>query len=713
MPTKQKRPAVKRAAGERAASASKAPETSTRRKPQRSSPKTTRPEAELRREPEAPVSTERKLKRRLDAHPDRIDIRDWFYQPPLVPLPDQIVNVDSVPEILNQGQEGACTGFALAAVVNFLLRARNIERRVSPRMLYEMARRYDEWPGEAYEGSSARGAMKGWMRHGVCSFESWPPEQRGAEHLTVEIGGEAQRTPGGAFYRVQHRQIRDMHAALNEVGIIYCTIMVHSGWQEPGPEAVPVTYVEHGNVRDLSLPIIKRQGEADAGHAIALVGYTHEGFIVQNSWGPGWGERGFALLPYEDYLLHATDVWVAQLGVPVKLNLWEDYGYAERAPGLQKATRSIPLNEIRPYVMDVGNNGELSQSGNYWTTEEDLERLFTETIPQQSKGWTKRRLLFYLHGGLNDEDSTARRIVAFRDVLLKNEIYPLHVMWESGVMESLNAMIRDLFTDADDRAGAISKWLKKTREGLTEATDLTFELTAAVPGTALWREMKENARLSSYHPERRGGMQLLVKHAQKALSRLPPEKRDDWEVHVVAHSAGSIFAAYAMRHMVNLGINLRSLHLMAPAITVELFKRELLPFVEAGQCPHPTLYILSDVGERDDNVGPYGKSLLYLVSNAFEGARDTPLLGMERYVSDAGQTGDRFTDPEMNALFKKQVGGLPTLVVAGREGGPRATSRSDTHGGFDNDEWTLNSILRRVLDTDTPQRVFDMGDLQY
>ena len=30
------------------------------------------------------------------------------------------------------------------------------------------------------------------------------------------------------------------------------------------------------------------------GHAVALVGYTAEGFIVRNSWGVGWGDRGFA-----------------------------------------------------------------------------------------------------------------------------------------------------------------------------------------------------------------------------------------------------------------------------------------------------------------------------------------------------------------------------------------------------------------------------------
>jgi hypothetical protein len=53
--------------------------------------------------------------------------------------------------ILNQGQEGACTGLGLATVANYLLRRRKIvsdPKPVSARMLYEMARRYDEWPGK-------------------------------------------------------------------------------------------------------------------------------------------------------------------------------------------------------------------------------------------------------------------------------------------------------------------------------------------------------------------------------------------------------------------------------------------------------------------------------------------------------------------------------------------------------------------------------------
>jgi hypothetical protein len=141
-------------------------------KPENSSPKTTRPVAEEEREQPQKVTSEERIHRKLDAFPDKVDIRDWFYHPPLTALPDQIINCDRVHLILDQGQEGACTGFALAAVINYHLVAngRIASHKIgdscaSPRMLYEMARRYDEWPGEEYDGSSARGTMKGWLAH--------------------------------------------------------------------------------------------------------------------------------------------------------------------------------------------------------------------------------------------------------------------------------------------------------------------------------------------------------------------------------------------------------------------------------------------------------------------------------------------------------------------------------------------------------------------
>lgn len=35
------------------------------------------------------------------------------------------------------------------------------------------------------------------------------------------------------------------------------------------------------------------QESARGGHAVALVGYTSEYFIVRNSWGTAWGDNGY------------------------------------------------------------------------------------------------------------------------------------------------------------------------------------------------------------------------------------------------------------------------------------------------------------------------------------------------------------------------------------------------------------------------------------
>src|SRR5262245_37381127 len=117
----------------------------------------------------------KKTNRTLDARRDTLDFRDKLYVPTLIEVPTKVdleeYRKHRVP-ILNQGREGACTDYDLATVAHYLLITRKIVSdctQVSPRMLYELAKRYDEWPGENYSGSSARGAMKGWHKHGVCS----------------------------------------------------------------------------------------------------------------------------------------------------------------------------------------------------------------------------------------------------------------------------------------------------------------------------------------------------------------------------------------------------------------------------------------------------------------------------------------------------------------------------------------------------------------
>ena len=76
--------------------------------------------------------------------------------------------------------------------------------------------------------------------------------------------------------------------------------------------------------------------------------------------------------------------------------------------------------------------------------------------------------------------------------------------------------------------------------------------------------------------------------------------------------------------------------------------------------------MLSDEYEEDDSVGPYGKSLLHLVSNAFEGSRATPLLGIRKHLA---------ADPVTSKLVSTPTSGLPNLVVSSGTGQGARTDR--------------------------------------
>lgn len=52
-----------------------------------------------------------------------------------------------------------------------------------------------------------------------------------------------------------------------------------------------------------------RQGDSlIGGHAITAVGYNEQGFILRNSWGENWGDKGYTVFPYEDWGLQ-WEVW--------------------------------------------------------------------------------------------------------------------------------------------------------------------------------------------------------------------------------------------------------------------------------------------------------------------------------------------------------------------------------------------------------------------
>lgn len=622
--------------------------------------------------------------RRLDARPDTLDFRDLMYTHTLIEVPTHVSlgdYLDSNVPILDQGAEGACTGYGLATVAHYLLLRRRVvpdDTPVSPRMMYDLARRYDEWPGEDYDGSSARGAMKGWHKHGVCAetlYPSRPPRagKTARSARQAKDGGlndarvaDALRRPLGAYFRVNHKDLVAMHSAIAEVGILYATCTVHEGWSRVGADGV-----------------IAQSSTILGGHAFAIVAYDERGFWIQNSWGPGWGHGGFGLLSYDDWLANGTDVWVARLGAPVTLRRLESTAAVHATTAAQSTGYSYA--DLRPHIVSVGNNGVLKAGGDYGSTPDELRRVFEDDIPRVTAAWAVPRVLLYAHGGLVGEQAAVQRLAEYRPLLLGGEVYPLAFIWRTDYWTTLTNILRDAVSRRKPEGA-----LDSAKDFMLDRLDDALEpLARALTGRSAWSEMQQNALAASD----KGGAAEQVADLLLALRRRLPAL----EVHLVGHSAGSILLAPLVSLLGARGIAVKTCTLWAPACRVELFEQHYAPALKARKIQKMALFTLTDKAEQDDHCGRiYNKSLLYLVSNAFEDKariplfRDgRPILGMERFIDHA----------RMRQL------GVDLVLAPNTEPAESPSASSATHhGDFDDDQRTVMATFNRVVAAGAPGR---------
>lgn len=52
-----------------------------------------------------------------------------------------------------------------------------------------------------------------------------------------------------------------------------------------------------------------KRGRFEGGHAVTLVGYNKEGFIIRNSWGTGWADKGHIVIPYDEFSNSCFEAW--------------------------------------------------------------------------------------------------------------------------------------------------------------------------------------------------------------------------------------------------------------------------------------------------------------------------------------------------------------------------------------------------------------------
>ena len=600
-----------------------------------------------------------KYKRIKNTQADVPDSRDWIYQSALIKIAEFIDPVvHTRRNILDQKSEGACTGFAVAAAINILNQHAGRDIAVSARMLYEMAKRNDEWPGESYDGSSLRGSINGWKNMGVCDEALWPyliGTKKGS--FTIEMAKDARSNTMGAYFRLMPN-ISDFHAALNETGVIAVSAKVHKGWDDP----------KDG--------VIKHHKKTDGGHAFIVVGYNDKGFWIQNSWGKNWGDNGIALWSYEDWVKNVMDAWVFRLALPTPqiFNMRAESARLSTTDANKTEKSAVPRSKIAGHFVHI-DDGAYMTNGRYWSTADDVEQT-AELVANSTK---YKHILVYAHGGLNSPKASARRIAAMKEVFKDNGIYPFHIMYDTGIVEELKDLILRKEVDASERTGGFSDWTDRFLEGLVRR-----------PGTLLWDEMKQDAQ-DAFAQGGAGtdALSRFTKHIKKSGRRV--------KFHLVGHSTGAVVIAHLLQMLRRTSHKFSTCSLMAPACTVDLYHDAYLPVLRKKtrlRLGDMAIYNLKDELEQDDNVAKiYRKSLLYLVSKSFEKVNDRPLLGMEIYenlVTNAGRQ--------------------PQFIYSNGVEGQR--TRSTSHGGFDNDVYTMNHILRRVIGN-APKQLFTRENLTY
>ncbi len=227
---------------------------------------------------------------------------DHFFSAVLAaPPPARIDLRDELAHIQNQHQLDSCTANALAAAHELVLRREGRHVNALSRLFIYWNARAIEHDLDEDDGITIRDGVHGMRRHGVCPEEAWPylaarvldrPDERAFEAARDHRIDDAEKV---------HIELDAMRAALASHEPIVFGIQLFKSFEGGG---------NHGRIA------VPRPAEEKhiGGHTMVAVGYDdrERTFLVRNSWGTDWGERGHCFLPYEYVTSHrfTDEAWV-------------------------------------------------------------------------------------------------------------------------------------------------------------------------------------------------------------------------------------------------------------------------------------------------------------------------------------------------------------------------------------------------------------------
>ena len=240
--------------------------------------------------------------------PDLPDKRDYLYgvirpAPPVLPASADLRPFCSPVE--NQGALGSCTANALVGALEFLEAKDKIPLKDLSRLFIYYNERVIEHTVKVDSGAMLRDGIKTLAKQGVCSEKKWPYViSRFTKKPAATCYKEALNHQITSYQRIL--SLNEMRSCIAEGFPFVFGFTVYEAFESDD--------VSRTGIVQMPLPGERVLG----GHAVLAVGYddSQKRFLVRNSWGTSWGQKGYFTMPYaylDDRNL-SDDFWTVRRG---------------------------------------------------------------------------------------------------------------------------------------------------------------------------------------------------------------------------------------------------------------------------------------------------------------------------------------------------------------------------------------------------------------